>query len=275
MKLLKSIALLLLGAASAYAFPPAPPHLVFGTLRNDLGQPIGTNVNARIVFETTAGTVLKGEIGRFDEPGVNYQVSVPMDSGLTGEAYKPSALHPSVPFRIHVNIGGVNYYPIEMNNSAFQLGLPADSTRIDLTLGVDSDGDGLPDAWERQLLSALGKDGLGLVNANDDSDGDGLSNLAEYIAGAYAFDPTDGFSLSITGFADGSPVLEFLALRNRTYQLYGSTDFASWSLLRFRLQTDPTDSSRGSYTSPDVANRKIIVESDTPAAPKFFKLLVR
>ena len=30
-----------------------------------------------------------------------------------------------------------------------ELGKPSETTRLDLTLGEDSDGDGLPDAWER------------------------------------------------------------------------------------------------------------------------------
>ena len=36
------------------------------------------------------------------------------------------------------------------------LGRPGESTRIDLTLGEDRDGDGLPDAWERTLITASG-----------------------------------------------------------------------------------------------------------------------
>ena len=40
-----------------------------------------------------------------------------------------------------------------------------------ITSGTDSDGNGLPDAWERQYFGVVG------VNPNADPDGDGLSNF--------------------------------------------------------------------------------------------------
>ena len=51
-------------------------------------------------------------------------------------------------FRLKVKIGSVTYLPIEMKLSK-ALGQAAQSTRLDLTLGEDSDNDGLPEAPER------------------------------------------------------------------------------------------------------------------------------
>lgn len=62
------------------------------------------------------------------------------------------------------------------------------SERIDLRLGtapVDSDGDGLADSWELQYFGNLSANGAG------DPDGDGVSNLREFIAGT---NPTDAAS---------------------------------------------------------------------------------
>ena len=92
-----------------------------------------------------------------------------MAAGLTADAYKPTALSPLVPFKIYVRIGQVNYLPIQMKGNYAELGQPSGRTRLDLTLGEDLDGDGLPDAWERAILALLGPGkGLGDVNPNDD-----------------------------------------------------------------------------------------------------------
>ena len=57
----------------------------------------------------------------------------------------------------------------------------------ELSSATDSDGDGIPDSWEEEHFgSATGAD------PHADADGDGMSNLAEYIAGT---DPRNGSSL--------------------------------------------------------------------------------
>lgn len=50
---------------------------------------------------------------------------------------------------------------------------------------ADDDADGLPDAWESEMFGDLSQDG------DDDFDGDGFNNLAEYQAGT---DPADYFN---------------------------------------------------------------------------------
>jgi hypothetical protein len=64
--------------------------------------------------------------------------------------------------------------------------------RVDLQLGsapVDSDGDGLSDAWELQHFGNLNANGTG------DPDGDGVDNLHEYRAGTNPLDPSSRFEV--------------------------------------------------------------------------------
>jgi len=56
----------------------------------------------------------------------------------------------------------------------------------------DTDSDGLPDAWEQNVFGNLSHDG------NTDSDGDGLSNLAKYIAGTNPNSAASHFRLDIS-----------------------------------------------------------------------------
>ncbi len=45
-----------------------------------------------------------------------------------------------------------------MVGSFADLGKLGGTTILDLTLGVDRDGDGIPDSWEEALLNALSRD---------------------------------------------------------------------------------------------------------------------
>ena len=129
----------------------------------------------------------------------------------------------------------------------------------------DTNANGLPDSWETAY---------GIANPNEDNDGDGLSNLAEYLAGTYAFDPQDGFRLDLV-VADGdATILEFLAIRGRTYTLQGTTELGTWRTLAFRLVTpQPETVPRHDYHALDV--RVLRVEALPPGEPqRFFRLQV-
>ena len=97
-------------------------------------------------------------------------------------------------------MGGRSYVPFQITRLPPTVGLPGTRTRLDLTLGLDSDNDGLPDAWE-QLLIDNDRSGrlrtLADVKPGDDVDGDGLTNYQEYLLGTYALDPLDGLALTV------------------------------------------------------------------------------
>lgn len=265
----------LLFARSGFAFPPAPHHVVFGLVRDELGNPLAGD-NAQIILETATGVQIRGDVVPNLEPGVNYRLSIPMDAGVSSELYAPHALRPMVPFVIKVEVGGETYLPIEMDGDFASLGGAAKRTRIDLTLGQDSDGDGLPDAWERMLINLLGGNAtLVDISPDGDPDKDGLKNGMEYIAGTYAHDPEEGFVLEITGFGAQGPWLDFLAIRARTYSILGSADLVTWTAVPFRLESESSSVvSRTSYYASDT--RVLRVEAVPPAAAgfKFFKLQV-
>ena len=169
-------------------------------------------------------------------PGVNYALKVPMDSGTLQQLYHPTALQPTMPFTIRVQIGELSYVPMEITGPAAKIGEPSDRTRLDLTLGVDSDGDGIADAWEQAQLNGNRHSGLTSiedVKPDEDMDGDGISNFGEYIAGTYAFDWNDRLRLEIVEVAEGRAHLRFLAIRGRTYSLETSLDSDTFTPIRF------------------------------------------
>lgn len=231
-----------------------------------------------VVLEVDGRSVARTTVDSKLELGVNYRLSVPVDAGVTADKYKPTALLPTVPFRLKVRIGNVNYLPIEMTGASALITKPSAVSRVDLTLGEDSDGDGIPDAWERNLIAAMGGGKtLADIRPEDDADKDGLSNLQEYLAGTYAFDPEDGFSLSIRAVNAGRSVLEFTAIRGRSYTIQASADLQTWKSTRFNLGTDSSSAApREVYESTDVRPVRILTSAplEDEVQPRFFKLVV-
>ncbi len=252
------------------AYPPAPFHLFYGMLRDEYGTPISLK-GAQVILETSSGVQVRTTINPGVETASNYRLEVPMDAGLMAAPYQPTALRPFVPFRIKVRIGNVTYLPIEMVGDYANLGQPGQRTRLNLTLGEDSDGDGLPDAWERLINPDLTK-----VKPGEDA-GNGLNYLQTYYAGTYVVDPKNGFALNILGFTNGTPLLEFLAVNGRTYTLLGSRDLKTWKTVAFRVPAEGTNAvARGSFQADAVKTVRMEVASpDAEPPPTYFRLMLQ
>jgi hypothetical protein len=88
---------------------------------------------------------------------------------------------------------------------------------------LDADANGLPDVWEEQYFSAQA------VDPQADSDGDGTSNLMEYLAGT---NPTDRSSkFQPTGALNGLTYnMPIQTVQGRTYKVWVTKDLSSWTL---------------------------------------------
>lgn len=101
--------------------------------------------------------------------------------------------------------------------------------------GADSDHNGLPDAWELLNFGHIG------VDPNADPDGDGMSNLQEYLAGTNPNDANSALRITtITyGTAPNYVTLQWNSVPTRFYAIQwspalgGTNQFSDYALLPF------------------------------------------
>ena len=233
-------ALVLFGAepTPVRAYPPAPYYTIYGLVRDQVG--------ATFAAEGAQIKLLRDgvEIGRASvQTGVlldqNYELQVRIDQGRSGtRTYATTAVAPQGVFSLVVTLNGQDFYPIEASGT-LRAGQGGERVRLDLSLGVDANHDGLPDAWQEFQLYQSGRrpGGAGwdinLITKDGDFDGDGTSNFLEYIAGTFAGDATERLELRITNKTATAVSFEFYAITGKVYGIEQSSDLQAWTSAPF------------------------------------------
>ncbi len=252
---LSTLAAAVLGSA-VYAFPPAPFFTLYGTVRDEQGQMLRVG-GAVVIFYKNGVEKLRQTILENTELDQNYQIRLRMDMQRGGTvSYSDLANEAGSSFSMAILIHNIAYQPIEMSITR-TVGQSGQRVRLDLTLGVDSDGDGLPDAWEESQLFAAGvvrgPNGwdLSAITRDGDYDHDGISNYDEYVAGTFATDPTDYLALRIVGKSATSAHLQFFSIYGKVYTLETSSDLKTWSPASFYLSSpDPVPVDPNNFNAP-------------------------
>jgi hypothetical protein len=110
---------------------------------------------------------------------------------------------------------------LDLNQSSDLLASDLSSPAI-----VDTDGDGMDDAWEIQYFGTLARDGSG------DFDRDGASDLSEFLTGTNPTDPGSFFHVEVVslGTSEHGPILSWPAAFNKSYhvQFKNSLSDSAW-----------------------------------------------
>lgn len=278
-KNLISLTILLQAPLTMFAYPPAPSIVIKGLIKDTFGDRWSIQ-DCEVVLFSEGEEFVKAPVLIDYTSETNYQLSIPFDSGIKVSNYRPTALRPYSDITLQVRLGSDLYLPIEMS-APIQLTEAGAILRIDLTIGEDTDQDGLPDLWEEWQLSEMGiyrgdpRYSLSLIAPDGDSDGDGVSNYIEYIAGTYAMDSTDRISLVIKEKLDNLNLIgmEFLGIKGRIYWIEASEDMKTWAPIGFApVSTGATKVQ--SYGCNDTRYIMAYVPTDESAL-KFYRLGVK
>ena len=264
--------------ASCCAFPPAPMLTLTGTVKDEFGDPWRTG-GATVTILVEGEAVASGEINPDLSLTRNYRLRVPMDSGLTESLYRASALVPFAEVQVSIRSGGKTYVPIEAAQADPVVPeiVPGSIHHVNLTVGEDSDLDGLPDLWEEWQLATdglyRGMPGfsLDLVAPDGDNDHDGVPNYTEYLAGTLIFSAFDTFALQLVDLdlASGTAHAAFLAVTGRAYAIESSTDMKTWTRVQFRPGS-PTAEPVSAIKANDVIEQSVYVPA--PGAAMFYRV---
>jgi hypothetical protein len=163
------------------------------------------------------------------------------NSGESLALYKPDAPqappHPDAGFVPYVLVEQVNY----LNAAPWPIGAAATGAslqryfagafgndpidwfvaaptagRANVANPLDTDNDGLPDAWEIEYFGSINDP---RATPNADPDGDGFSNLQEYLAGTDPLDAASFLRIDSVQVGPGGVALQFTAVAGRTYSM--------------------------------------------------------
>lgn len=206
-----AVAAALLTAATATAGIPRPMLMYYGQACDRYGQVYKSGADIFLLRGTqeVARTTIAGAIA----PGVNFRLSVPYDSDPTDAAnYVPYAVDAGDILTVWVtdSAGTRQVESCEVP----PVGAPGEAVALRIIAGEDTDSDGMSDAWER----ANGLDPTDPTDASADLDGDGQTNLAEYLSGTLPWLGSDRFGTSaLTTTPSGMYALTFPTTYGKLY----------------------------------------------------------
>ena len=125
---------------------------------------------------------------------------------------------------------------------------------------LDTDGDGIPDAWERTYNSG----DIVSMTQYTDGDSDGLLDIEEYVMGSNPNDASSGMpTVEVSGTTASGFTITFPTVAGRTYQVVGTENLAGtiWPNI-------------GSSIQGDDATHTVSDSSSINSSSKFYKVKI-
>ncbi len=287
----------LFAAPAASAAIGEPETLVYGRIlnrQNPNAEQLVTEGELRWTIRKPDGStiLLSGEVDALDDGNQSYLLRIPHQAVMLGlppsSQAVPLGTTTATAFHTAITLDGAPAGILPPATSGFDLDqlLRAGALRLDLEINAaaqDSDGDGLPDWWEDE--HGLDKQSAG--DALADLNGNGLNNLAEYLAGNDpARDPVKPLLLTreVIAYADaGSLVPLEVADSDSTpaqlvFTLHSLPE--GGRLLLRNAAALPAETGRAlaagaTFTRADVLAGRLVFHHESGATTGFFEVGVR
>ena len=250
---------------------PRPMLLYYGQACDRYGQVYKSGADIFLLRGTqeVARTTIAGAIA----PGVNFRLSVPYDSDPTDAAnYVPYAVDAGDILTVWVtdSAGTRQVESCEVP----PVGAPGEAVALRIIAGEDTDSDGMSDAWER----ANGLDPTDPSDASADLDGDGQTNLAEYLSGTLPWLGSDRFGTSaLTTTPSGMYALTFPTTYGKLYTVQTAplaldeTGGFAWSPCPFALE----DAAAPTQTRIQGTGSPVTIYLDTASLTALWRLSIQ
>lgn len=212
---------------------PEPPLVWYGSVRNNVGGQdirLTTGTLSWVIRDAQGGVTaaLTLPLTNINDQ-FSYVVEIPCESLLGTMTRSPGSLlvePPSTYSRLQVTLDGQPLFLQAPAGESFLLngGTRGSLERIDLTFArtePDADGDGLPDWWEDEYFPGVGADPA------VDSDGDGVINRDEYLAGTNPTDPASLFMIEVTTDVAGFPRVRWSSAEGKSYRVLRAKSLSS------------------------------------------------
>jgi hypothetical protein len=178
---------------------------------------------------TRTFTIENSGTGTLSLPGVpKVQIAGSSDFSVVAQPTSPVAPNGgSITFQIAFDPSalGVRTATVSISNN------DADESSYQFAIrgNADLDNDGMPDGWETLY---------NVSDPNADDDGDGMSNLDEFIAGTSPRDPASALRIKEAKFGANGCEITFDSINARLYRVEYKNDFSlGWTLLQEKLGT--------------------------------------
>lgn len=265
--------------ASGQSSGALPPYTFVGKVSNYSGIPYGTNSAVEIRIKNLDGDLLaKTGIRISTESPYNYRLTVPVASAPAAGYATAGEM---VAFEVYDGDGTTYTSLVPAGQSV--VGDPGDIGVINFLLSVDANENGIPDQYENYISYLMAQQGLpGPYNPEDDSDNDGFSNRAEFIAGTDPLNAADKLTIAAanaydSGMTDeGLFAITFVTAAGRTYSVKSTADLATIdSAKREPFRISPDAAAVQSYLHTSSFEAEAVTIYMIPEGPtRFYQIVV-